>query len=143
MRNQTLVPKKAVRNPKVINNNTQLRLNLVNNLCLNINCLEVNKADETENCSICLEPIDLGGLLSTKKLQCKHQFHKNCIDCWIQQKGNSCPLCKSQFGALKGHKLPGATMDINTCYWFNCPGFKDAEGTIKIHYSIPSGIQEV
>jgi hypothetical protein len=43
------------------------------------------------NCSICLTNINDN---NTKTLECKHTFHINCIDIWIDNK-NSCPLCRA------------------------------------------------
>ncbi|PWA54294.1 zinc finger, RING/FYVE/PHD-type [Artemisia annua] len=49
-----------------------------------------------EPCCICQEEYkdgdDLGGL------ECKHDFHRDCIKQWLQQK-NSCPICKSTVAA--------------------------------------------
>lgn len=44
------------------------------------------------SCSICLEP-----LLSTKskKLECNHTFHKDCVDEWLKRNMN-CPLCRTE-----------------------------------------------
>ena len=41
------------------------------------------------NCPICLED----GVLY--QLNCKHGFHMNCIDKWINKK-NNCPLCRKK-----------------------------------------------
>jgi len=44
---------------------------------------------------------------------------------------------------MKGLQLPGATMDISTDRWSTCAGFPDAQGSIVIHYKVPSGLQGV
>jgi hypothetical protein len=43
------------------------------------------------NCSICIEPLTIS---SSKQLNCKHEFHLNCITNWysVQQK---CPICRN------------------------------------------------
>lgn len=46
--------------------------------------------DDTR-CSICLEDIEPGVVL--RKLNCKHSFHKGCIDRWLQHKA-CCPICQ-------------------------------------------------
>ncbi|KAG8074427.1 hypothetical protein GUJ93_ZPchr0006g43969 [Zizania palustris] len=47
--------------------------------------------DDELTCSVCLEQVVLGDLL--RSLPCLHQFHANCIDPWLRQKG-TCPVCK-------------------------------------------------
>lgn len=43
------------------------------------------------DCSICLEPLKLGFFKRT--LECRHTFHKTCIDNWLTE-NNSCPYCR-------------------------------------------------
>ena len=43
-------------------------------------------------CSICLEPIFFNGITL---VNCKHSFHKKCINKWLSLK-DSCPLCRKQ-----------------------------------------------
>jgi hypothetical protein len=55
-----------------------------------------NAAELGEECAICFgeyvneEPI--------RTLQCKHSFHRDCIDAWVQKRKNRCPLCSSMVG---------------------------------------------
>eukprot|EP01018_Ginkgo_biloba_P021095 Gb_38787 [translate_table: standard] len=49
---------------------------------------------EAEECSICLFPMEENQLIRFLP-QCTHSFHKDCIDCWLSQKG-TCPLCYTQ-----------------------------------------------
>ena len=70
------------------------------------NCYEINnklgksvkikKNDliETENCLICMEDYNCGQF---KRLlpNCKHCFHKKCIDKWLKKKA-SCPICRDE-----------------------------------------------
>lgn len=70
------------------------------------NCNEINNAlgkpikikkndiIETENCLICMENYNYGQF---KRLlpNCKHCFHKKCIDKWLKKK-SSCPVCRDE-----------------------------------------------
>ena len=42
-------------------------------------------------CSICFANYDIGDVL--RVLRCKHRFHKLCVDPWLRQERNVCPLC--------------------------------------------------
>jgi hypothetical protein len=72
------------------------------------NCTEINEKlgkpikikkndiieTETENCFICMESYNYGEF---KRLlpNCKHCFHKKCIDKWLK-KNASCPVCRDE-----------------------------------------------
>ncbi|KAJ3396781.1 E3 ubiquitin-protein ligase znrf4 [Lobulomyces angularis] len=44
------------------------------------------------SCSICFDEYEVGA--SLRELNCKHVFHKDCIDGWLVQSGHrTCPLC--------------------------------------------------
>ena len=43
-------------------------------------------------CSICLQDYEDG--IGATVPSCKHQFHVNCLEKWLEQK-NTCPLCQS------------------------------------------------
>lgn len=42
-------------------------------------------------CSICMDPVELGSEVTV--LPCKHWFHGNCIEMWLNQH-NTCPHCR-------------------------------------------------
>lgn len=44
-------------------------------------------------CSVCLEDFELGETL--KKIKCKHEFHKSCIETWLKS-NITCPVCKME-----------------------------------------------
>ncbi|CDK26923.1 unnamed protein product [Kuraishia capsulata CBS 1993] len=57
--------------------------------------MKVKVYDEDERCPICLTDYvenDLGRALP----KCKHEFHKACIDEWLLQGDNSCPICRGK-----------------------------------------------
>lgn len=43
-------------------------------------------------CSICLEPFELGEVV--KNLKCSHIYHVNCVEKWFK-KNETCPLCRT------------------------------------------------
>jgi len=51
----------------------------------------LNIKKENPLCSICLTDITL----NKKELGCKHNFHKQCIDKWLEKKSN-CPICRKE-----------------------------------------------
>jgi len=52
---------------------------------------KVKESKDTE-CSICLDNIKVGEF--EKTLECKHSFHKKCIDRWFKKDNDSCPMCR-------------------------------------------------
>lgn len=60
-------------------------------------CNDVGSGDdedeEAEICCICLERL-YRGLVAT--LDCRHEFHGDCIRRWLVGGHNSCPLCKAR-----------------------------------------------
>ncbi|XP_019855671.1 PREDICTED: RING finger protein 150-like [Amphimedon queenslandica] len=51
----------------------------------------ISSSDEP-TCAVCLENFKHNDII--RPLPCSHEFHKKCIDPWLESKGN-CPLCKS------------------------------------------------
>jgi hypothetical protein len=51
---------------------------------------EEEAEDFSESCAVCLAEFDNGDVM--RRLPCKHLFHMNCIDKWLQ-KNKRCPLC--------------------------------------------------
>lgn len=48
---------------------------------------------ETSNCPICLGVLSSSNSIS---LECKHEFHFDCIGAWINQNENpNCPMCRT------------------------------------------------
>ncbi|CAI9775142.1 unnamed protein product [Fraxinus pennsylvanica] len=46
---------------------------------------------EVESCTICLEEISIGSVVST--LPCRHVFHGDCISSWLKR-SHYCPICR-------------------------------------------------
>lgn len=53
----------------------------------------LNVKKENPMCSICLTDITI----NKKELSCKHQYHKKCIDKWLENK-STCPICRKDVG---------------------------------------------
>ena len=52
----------------------------------------INKDFENNECIICLEPMIINE--KVKILECGHMYHYDCINKWIEKKGEiNCPLC--------------------------------------------------
>ncbi|WCJ31818.1 RING/U-box superfamily protein [Euphorbia peplus] len=45
-------------------------------------------------CSVCLSEFQEEE--SVRKLKCKHTFHKDCLDKWLQECRATCPLCRTK-----------------------------------------------
>ena len=54
---------------------------------------KVNEEDTKNECNICFEKFEMNQFKRT--LECKHIFHKKCIDKWVNKyKKHSCPNCR-------------------------------------------------
>ncbi|CAB4283435.1 unnamed protein product [Prunus armeniaca] len=49
---------------------------------------------EATECSVCLSEFEEGDKI--RQLKCKHTFHQNCLDRWLQQYWATCPLCRTK-----------------------------------------------
>ena len=56
-------------------------------------CTRIKEDEESKICSICLNNFKRNELKRT--LHCNHEYHKKCIDKWINKDNNSCPTCRS------------------------------------------------
>lgn len=48
----------------------------------------------TERCLICLDDYAPEG--NVRLMSCKHAFHKDCVDKWLQVGRNNCPACRTK-----------------------------------------------
>jgi hypothetical protein len=44
-----------------------------------------------ETCAVCLDTMEEGA--EVRVLRCKHEFHRSCVDRWLQG-STLCPMCK-------------------------------------------------
>ncbi|GAV86085.1 zf-RING_2 domain-containing protein [Cephalotus follicularis] len=49
---------------------------------------------DSSDCAVCLSEFEKGE--KTRTLKCKHTFHKDCLDRWLQQYWATCPLCRTK-----------------------------------------------
>ncbi|PQM37735.1 hypothetical protein Pyn_22627 [Prunus yedoensis var. nudiflora] len=49
---------------------------------------------EATECSVCLSEFEEGDKI--RELKCKHTFHQDCLDRWLQQYWATCPLCRTK-----------------------------------------------
>lgn len=54
----------------------------------------IENKHKDKNCSICLEEYEKEDII--KQLECKHMFHKNCIEPWLKEYSHKCPLCRNE-----------------------------------------------
>ena len=52
--------------------------------------VQVDETNVDDQCSICMEKYSLGQIL--KRLPCQHVFHSNCIEDYLKEFSNQCPL---------------------------------------------------
>ncbi len=45
-----------------------------------------------KTCSICLENFNIGETIH--ELPCHHEYHKECVDTWLLEHSDTCPLCR-------------------------------------------------
>ncbi|XWS44868.1 hypothetical protein CRYUN_Cryun15aG0086400 [Craigia yunnanensis] len=53
-----------------------------------------SRVDQSNECAVCLSDLEEGE--KVRKLKCKHTFHKDCLDRWLQQYWATCPLCRTK-----------------------------------------------
>ncbi|XWS33273.1 hypothetical protein CRYUN_Cryun22dG0067500 [Craigia yunnanensis] len=53
-----------------------------------------SRVDLSTECTVCLSELEEGE--KVRKLKCKHTFHKDCLDRWLQQYWATCPLCRTK-----------------------------------------------
>ncbi|KAI5647215.1 hypothetical protein M9H77_33220 [Catharanthus roseus] len=53
--------------------------------------------DLPENCAVCLHDFEGGDEEIRCLKNCKHIFHRNCLDRWMDHHQITCPLCRTSF----------------------------------------------
>ncbi|KAI0500033.1 hypothetical protein KFK09_018241 [Dendrobium nobile] len=52
---------------------------------------------QMEYCCVCLSSLEEGE--GTRKLPCRHMFHRECVDRWLALCRRTCPLCRLSIDA--------------------------------------------
>ena len=90
------------------------------------------------DCPICLDALHTKPCVELK--DCAHAFHHHCINDYLASQAN-CPVCRAAVGEPSG-KCPTGTMTLDFRNRRPCPGFPHSDGTIRIDYRIPNGVQQ-
>ena len=69
------------------------------------------------DCTICLGEIDVA-VEEPKKLDCKHEFHKECIEEWLLKGKKTCPCCRALV-MEEAKRLIMSRLEITN--YTNCP----------------------
>uniref|UniRef100_A0A0D9W2Y1 RING-type domain-containing protein n=1 Tax=Leersia perrieri TaxID=77586 RepID=A0A0D9W2Y1_9ORYZ len=83
-------------------------------------------------CSVCLSRIRVGE--ATRRLPCRHAFHRDCVDRWLLSCRRTCPLCRvyvvvdtnSKPAAAAKHTAGEPPLPEDMVIWFSTmlvPGF--------------------
>lgn len=81
---------------------------------LNLNRLfSYSYADNAaSDCIVCLSTLKTGD--QVRKLDCRHLFHKQCLEGWLQHLNFNCPLCRSPLLPHQGHGPLASTTTTTT-----------------------------
>ncbi|XP_022950353.1 RING-H2 finger protein ATL74-like [Cucurbita moschata] len=81
-------------------------------------CFTSSSSFEARNCVICLAEFELGDELRVLP-NCKHAFHKGCIDQWLPLRSLLCPLCRE----LSIDEIGTMRKPVCTNHWARNPAF--------------------
>ena len=90
------------------------------------------------DCSICLGAL-IGGRPCTRIIECRHQFHHDCLCDALNHGDVECPVCRLKLGPQG--KSPSGTMEVKLLSKTECPGFGGA-ATIQLQYKLQAGQQQ-
>lgn len=54
------------------------------------------EAESADNCAVCLYEFERHEEIR-RLANCRHIFHRNCLDRWMDLDRKTCPLCRTQF----------------------------------------------
>ncbi|KAJ0427461.1 putative transcription factor C2H2 family [Helianthus annuus] len=80
--------------PEVFNNFQTVSTLLIRELLPVVKYSEVE--DPPESCAVCLYEFDSGDEVR-QLMNCRHIFHRCCLDRWMDHSQKTCPLCRTTF----------------------------------------------
>ena len=92
--------------PISIYNNTQhnfqdVVVSLTDDEFNELTCYECNEENNEKDCNICIECFNKGNIII--KLNCNHEFHKDCIKKWLCHNSIKCPVCRVEVAKGKAN----------------------------------------
>jgi len=66
-----------------------------------LTCYECNDENNEKDCNICIECFNKGDNII--KLNCNHEFHKDCIKKWLCDNSTKCPICRVEVAKGKAN----------------------------------------
>ena len=90
----------------IYNNNNQhnfedIVVSLTEDEFSELTCYECNEENNQKECNICIECFDKGN--NIVKLNCNHEFHKDCIKKWLCDNSTKCPVCRVEVAKGKAN----------------------------------------
>lgn len=61
-----------------------------------------NHDDEDPRCAVCLDNLE-GSHEARELLNCRHVYHRHCLDAWVEKGHLTCPLCRAKLLAAEDH----------------------------------------
>ena len=71
----------------------------------------IKNEQEVERYAICLCDKEVN--TSVKELSCGHSFHPDCIDKWLKEYNNTCPICKQSLSDSYEKKQPSNSQELD------------------------------
>ncbi|XP_058739908.1 brassinosteroid-responsive RING protein 1-like [Vicia villosa] len=85
-----------------------------------VNFRDLAEDSKSVECAVCLN--EFAGEEEIRCMtNCKHIFHKRCVDSWIDHDQKTCPLCRTQFVPYKKME------DYNQRLWKACESESECE----------------
>jgi hypothetical protein len=101
--------------------------------------IDIDNISTKNPCSICLLELNK----DIKTLKCEHNFHKKCIDEWINT-NNVCPLCRSIIPISKPAQLPSnIVVPINSAHSINIINNNNNNNNNYIIIQVPKIIKTI
>jgi hypothetical protein len=93
------VPISIYNNPQ--HNFEDVVVSLTNDEFNQLTCYECNEENNEKDCNICIECFNKGNIII--KLNCSHEFHKDCIKKWLCDNSTKCPVCRVEVAKGKAN----------------------------------------